>query len=222
MITLKLAKVASAPKEHPAFDDLSDNLRWAMDTRARVLALLGRWSTVLDAQQAALTNAPIPNNDVVSQKINFGDYLYRLNRPIDALNQVKNVSTSNASTFGMLEAGEVRACSLAQLGNKKLLHTTIKAMLAQRDVNPDAIRSALLCADDQDQLRRVIIGRLQDSRTRNAELAADQLFLPPPNPTPYDLLLARRLRETLDSPDVRANIEQYGVVERYPLLAPGH
>lgn len=217
-----LAKVASAPKEQPAFDDLSDNLRWAMDTRARVLARLGRWSTVLDAQQAALTTALIPDNDVVSQRINFGDYLYRLNRPIDALNQVKNVNTSNASTYGMLEAGEVRACSLAQLGNKKLLHTTITAMLAHRDVDPDALRSALLCADDQDQLRRVIIGRLQDNRTRNTELAADQLYLSTPNPTPYDLLLARRFQETLDSPDVRANIAQYGVVERYPLFAPDH
>ena len=97
-----LAKVANAPKGRPAFDDLPDNLRWVMDTRARVLARLGRWDAVLYAQQAVLNDAPIPNYDVVSQRINLGDYLYRLNRPREALGQVKDVSASNASAYGMM------------------------------------------------------------------------------------------------------------------------
>jgi len=217
-----LAKVASAPKAHPAFDDLADNLRWTMDTRARVLARLGRWDTVLDAQQAALSSAPLPDNDVVSQRINFGDYLYRLNRPLDALEQVRNVSASNASMYGLLEAGEVRACAWAQLGNRKSLQATIASMQAQRDVDPDAFRSVLLCADDQPRLKKVIVERLQDFRTRNAELAADQTYMLTPNPTPYDQLLSQRLRHILESPDVRAAIAQYGVVESYPLFAPDH
>ncbi|KVF14110.1 hypothetical protein WJ22_12635 [Burkholderia vietnamiensis] len=217
-----LTKVASAPKAQPAFDDLPDNLRWTMDTRARVLARLGRWDAVLDAQHAALNDAPLPVNDVVSQRINFGDYLYRLNRPLDALEQVKNVSTSNASAYGMLEAGEVRACAWAQLGNRKALQAAIAAMQAQRNLDPDAIRSALLCADDRVQLEQVIVARLQDSRTRNAELAADQVYMVTPNPTPYDLLLSRRLQQVLANPHVRATIAQYGVVESYPLFAPDH
>jgi len=101
--------------------------------------------------------APIPNYDVVSQEINLGDYLYRLNRPHEALAQVKDVGTSNATAYGMMEAAEVRACALAQLGDTAPLHSTIAAMLPQRDVDADALRAALLCADDEGQLEAVII-----------------------------------------------------------------
>lgn len=215
-----LAKVANAPKGRPAFDDLPDNLRWVMDTRARVLARLGRWDAVLYAQQAVLNDAPIPNYDVVSQRINLGDYLYRLNRPREALGQVKDVSASNASAYGMMEAAEVRACALAELGDSTSLHATIAAMLSQRDVDADALRNALLCADDEDQLEAVIIARLRNDRTRNAELAADQDYLPTPHPTPYDQLLSRRLGRVLERPGVRAAIAEYGVVEHYPMFAP--
>ncbi|PMS14525.1 hypothetical protein C0Z18_31300 [Trinickia dabaoshanensis] len=215
-----LANVAKAPKGKPAFDDLSDNLRWVSDTRARVLARMGRWDAALDAQQAAQSDAAVPADDVVSQRINFGDYLYRLNRPREALEQVKTVNTENASAYGMMEAGEVRACAFAQLGDRTRLRATIDAMLEQRDVDADALRIALLCADDESQIAKIITARLRNERTRNAELAADQEYLPTPNPTPYDRTLSLRLRHVLGRPDVHAAINEYGVVEHYPMFAP--
>jgi len=217
-----LEKVSTAPKDQPAFDDLNENLRWVLNARARVLARLGHWNAALAAQKAARDDAPMPDGDVVSQRINLGDLLYRLERPREALEEIKNVSATNASPYGLLEAGEVRTCSWAQIGNKLQTKSSLSAMLAQRDLDPDALRAALLCANDEARLAKVVIARLRDRQTRNSELANDQTYLPIPSATRYDRLMEERLQRVLARPDVRAALDQYGVIDTYPLLAPDH
>ena len=106
-----LAKTQAAPEDQPAFDDLDDNLRWVLDTRTRVLARVGRWDEVLAAQTKARDDALAHGDDVVSQRINLGDFLYRLQRSQAAIDEVKDVSAASASPYGLMEAEEVRACA---------------------------------------------------------------------------------------------------------------
>ena len=214
-----LAKIVAAPKDQPAFDDLNSNLRWVFDARTRVLARVGRWDEVLAAQTRARDDALAHGEDVVSQRINLGDFLYRLQRSQAALDEVKDVAVADASPYGLMEAEEVRACAYAQLGYKARLRTSLDLMHTHRDEAVEPLRTALQCADDEDGLAALIRERLDDPLTRNAELTFVQTYLPEPHATPYDEVMQSRLHAVLARSDVRAAIARYGVVEAYPLFA---
>lgn len=220
-----LAKVQAAPAGTPPFDDLQADLRWTLDIRARVLARLGRWDDALAAQQAARDDAARDGNgggtgggDDVSQHINLGDLLYRLQRPREALAEVDRLDKNGTSPVGDMEADEVRACAAAQIGDARLLHATLAFMRKHGDDAPDALRSALECANDQTGLANMVIRRLADPNTRNDELVAVQTYLPDPNPSEYDRTMDARWKAVLARASVHAAIVRYGDIEHYPVF----
>jgi len=220
VIDTAIEKINSAPADRPPFDDLADNLRWMLDSRAKALSRLGRWNEALSAAQAARDEANRQKKDVASQTINFGEMLYRLGRPQEALRAVQDVDGNTASEYGLSELAQVKVCAYAQSGEKAKARAAVDALLVHPNLDPESVRSALLCIDDEDRLAQVILGRLKDQLTRNYELAADQAYAPTPNPTPFLATMARRLNTVLHRPDVRAALSRYGVVESYPLTSP--
>ncbi|SIT52127.1 conserved hypothetical protein [Paraburkholderia piptadeniae] len=215
-----LAKVNSAPAGQPAFDDLVDNLRWMLDTRAKALSRLGRWDDALYAAQAARDEAERQKKDTASQAINLGEMLYRLERPQEALRAVRDMNENTASPYGMSEVAQVKACAYAQLGDKAKARAATDSLLENPNLDPESVRAALLCMDDKDGLAKIILGRLEDPLTRNYELASNQGYAPRPNLTPFLATMARRLDDVLHRPDVSAALARYGVVESYAITAP--
>ncbi|WP_321845540.1 hypothetical protein [Paraburkholderia bannensis] len=220
VIDTALEKVNSAPADQPPFDDLTDNLRWMLDSRAKALSRLGRWDEALSTAQVARDEANRQKKDVASQTINLGEMLYRLGRPQEALRAVQGLGENNASEYGMAESAQVRVCAYAQSGEKAKARAAVDALLVHANLDPESVRSSLLCIDDEDRLAQVIVGRLDDPLTRNYELAADQAYATTPNPTPFLATMAGRLDTVLHRPDVRAALSRYGVVESYPLTSP--
>jgi len=214
-----LAKTKVAPTDKPAFDDLNINLRWVLDARARVLARLGRWDDVLASQAMARDSALEHGDDVVSQKINLADIYYRLNRPRDAINEIKDLAASSATTYGLMSVEEVHACAYAQLGDKPKLKKALVLMLLHSDEATEPLYSALECANDKDSLAAAIIARLGNPQTRNDELIHVQNYLPEPHSTDFDAIMAQRLHDVLVRPDVRSAITRYGESKSYSVFA---
>jgi len=215
-------KIAHAAANAPAYDDIADSQRWVLDTQARVLARLGRWDDVLAAQTAARDDAQAKQGDVVSQKINLGDLLNRLGRPQDALNELQSLDLNAASPYGTIEANEVRSCAYAQLGDHAQAGTILASMLAQGDLDPQAVRDTQLCVGDEDGLARHIVEQLNNPATRVAELALDQHYLPHQQPTGLDRDMEARLNRVLARPEVQTAIHRVGFIESYPLATPDH
>ena len=216
-----LKKVAAAPPDNPAFDDLQENLRWVYDSRTRILARLGRWDEVLVSQTTARNDALKNGDDIVSQKINLADYLFRLQRPADALDEIKDLSPG-MSIYGEMEAEETRACSYAQLGDRERLKASLALMHQHQREAPSALRTALQCANDQDGLAAMIIERLDAPLTRNSELIIVQSYVTDPYPTDFDRKMNERWKSVLARADVRAAIARYGVVASYPVYSREH
>ncbi|WP_148281772.1 tetratricopeptide repeat protein [Paraburkholderia phenoliruptrix] len=214
--------IESAPADRPPFDDAADNLRWMLDSRARALSRLGRWGEALSTMQAARDEANRLNKDLASQAINLGEMFYRLGRPDDALRAVRNLNDEIVSRYGLMELGQVKVCAYAQLGDKAKARAATEALLAHSNLDPESVRSALLCVDDENRLAKVIIKRLEDPLTRNYELAADQAYAPTPNRTPFLETMAHRFDTVLHRPDVRSALARFGVVESYPLTSPDY
>ncbi|WGS53059.1 hypothetical protein LFL96_33350 [Paraburkholderia sp. D15] len=222
VIDASIEKINRAPADRPPFDDLTDNLRWMLDARAKALSRLGRWNEALSAAQAARDEANRQKKDLASQTINLGEMLNRLDRPREALRAVRGLDQNTASEYGMTEFAQVKVCAYAQMGEKAKARAAVDALLVNSNLDPESVRSALLCIDDEDRLAQVIVGRLDDPLTRNYELAADQAYAPTPNPTPFLATMAHRLNTVLHRPDVRAALSRYGVVESYPLTSPDY
>lgn len=215
-----IGKIHSAPADQLPFDDLADNLRWMLDSRAKALSRLGRWDEALSAAQVASAEANQRKKDLASQTINLGEMLYLLGRPQEALRTVSDLNGDTTSEYGTMELAQVKVCAYAQLGDKAKARAATDTLLAHPNLDPEAVRSALLCMDDEDGLAKVVLRRLEDPLTRNYELATDQAYAPTPNLTPFLATMARRLDAVLHRPDVRTALTRYGVVESYPLTAP--
>ncbi len=197
-----------------------DKTKWLLDTRTRILALMGRWDEVEAAQIKARDTALLEGVDLVSQKLNLADLYNRLGRPQDALTELTDLSSDKASIYGQMTAEQVRACAYAAMGDKAKLEAALATLRSHSGEAAGPLASALVCADDEDGLATLIIARLDDPDQRVSELLTDQAYLPAPHPTAADALYASRMSKVLKRPDVQAAIARYGVVESYPAFAP--
>lgn len=215
-----LAKVAAAPKDKPAFDDLDDQLNWAYDTRARVLKKMGRFDDALAALKQGRDVAQAAGNDVVSQKINLSDELNAAGHPKEALEEIKTFDPKGASPYGVMSASEARACAYAQLGDTDHVKAEIEYMKAHAKDRPGPLQSALLCAGDLDALAGETIGQLDDPDERNAALIDVQTYLLPAQMTAWQKTMHDRYIALLKRPDVKSAIDKYGFVRSYPGFGP--
>lgn len=217
-----LAKAEAAPKDKPAFEDLNEYHNWALDTRSRILMLMGRGEDALQTQKKARDIALATGEDTVSQKINLGGVLNDLGKPQEALDEVRDVNLKGSSPYGVMSAEEVRACAYAQFGDKANLAKSLDYMKTHAEDGEAPLASALLCANDQEELAKRLIKRLDDPVDRGAALGEVQTYLPKPSPTAWQRTVDGRLAAVIARPDVRAAIEKYGFVHAYPVFRGSH
>ena len=192
---------------------------WIMDTRSRVLMMLGRPDEAVAQMQAAARR--VEGEDVnVSQTINLGWLYLRVGRNAEALAAVADVSADDASPFGVMQATEVTACAAYALGDMTTA-TKAHAYLVEhwRDA-PLALQESLACRGDADGMAALLIRRLEDPELADAALAELHDYLPTPNPTAFDARMIA-LNETVAArPDVVAARDRVGRVLTVPSL-PG-
>lgn len=213
-----IAKAEQAPKGAPAFDDMDDQMNWALDTRTRLLIKLGRWDDAIAAQTKARDVALAADGDTVSQAINLGYYLTRAGRPQEALAAVKDAT--KASPFGLMEAESVRACAYSQLKDSAGLAKSLDYMQAHKADSAEAMTTVMECTGDADGLARFMVEQLDDPKTRNDMLIELQTYLPEPHPMPLDAVTEATWKAAAARPEVRAAVTKYGVIERFPIFGP--
>ncbi|WP_443747449.1 hypothetical protein [Asticcacaulis solisilvae] len=218
LLDAALAKVDAAPKDKPAFDDLDEHLNWLYDTRARVLAKMGRFDDSLAVLKTAQKTAEAAGRDDVSQKINMTEALNNAGRGKEALETIKDFDPTHASPYGVMAGIGVRACAYAQVGDAAHLKDDMDYLKAHADDGQGPLESAMQCAGDLDGLASHMIVRLDDPDQRNQALVDAQTYLVPEHMTDWEKTMSDRYAAMLKRPDVRAAIEKYGFIRSYPVF----
>ncbi|ESQ78611.1 hypothetical protein [Asticcacaulis sp. YBE204] len=214
------AALKTAEVSPPSFTDVEEHLNWALDARNYILGKLGRWKDAETAQIKARDYALSKDMDVVSQKLNLGSFYYQQGKPDLALEEVAGVDLTQTSPYGIMVAEEIRACAYAQKGETEKLKASLDFMKGQAKDGYAPLRSALLCANDQDALAALIVAKLDDPDTRSDTLIDVQTYLPEPAPTPYMAELDARRAKIIARPDVQAAVAKYGVILSIPTFRP--
>ncbi|MDC7685145.1 hypothetical protein PQU92_17820 [Asticcacaulis sp. BYS171W] len=214
------AALKKAQGAKPPFTDLDEHLNWALDARNSILGKLGRWKEAEAAQVKARDHALAKGEDIVSQKINLGGFYYLQGKPDLALEEVAGVDLTQTSPYGIMAAEEVRACAYAQKGEPDKLKASLDFMKGQAKDGYGPLRSALLCANDQDALAALIVAKLDDPDTRADTLIDVQTYLPEPAPTPIMAELDARRAHVIARPDVQAAVAKYGIILSLPTFRP--
>lgn len=219
LIDEALAKVDAAPKDKPVFTDLGEYHAWILGERSSILMQMGRHDDALAAQTKARDVAIAADQDTVSHKINLGGLLNDLGKPVEALNEVKDIDSKKTSKYGTMAAEEVRACAHSQLGDKAGLAKSLEFMRGHAEDGENALQSALLCANESDEAAKRLIAQLDDPVKRGAVLATLQIYLAKPQPTAWQKTIDSRFADLVARPDVQAAIAKYGVIRRYPVFS---
>jgi|GEM_PF-1163168 len=217
-----IARAAAAPAGKPAFDDMNEQWHWLLNTRTRVLEHLGRDAESESSQIRSRDESLAQKRDVVSQRINLGDFYYEHDRPLEALAQVSDITEDSSSPYGLMAAEEVRACAYAQLNDQASLAESLDYIRAHATDGYGPARLALLCANDLDGLAAITISMLDDPLQRNTPLRLWQNYRPEAYPTAIDKRLAQRADAFVTRADVKAAIERNGYIDTYDMPRPGN
>ena len=208
-----LARVAAAPRNKPAFDDIDDQLAWMYDARRRIFEALGGWDEAVAAQIKA---RDLAKSDPVSQRSNLVKLYVDIGRPSDALAVLKTIDTTRMTPYGIATTEALRACANAQLGDQAGLSESLTVLKAHAEDSYDSLASGLLCAGDIDALAALTIKRLEDPDQRIAVLIDMQTWQPPAHMTAYDKRISQVRDAVYARPEVRAAALRYGVINSYP------
>lgn len=201
-----------------AFDDASDQFVWILNDRAWALDLLGRHDEALKQMEQA---SSFPDGRInVSQSLNLGDELYHLDQGRDALKAVSGITKQMISPYGFMEAEEVRACGSAEVDDSAGLRSDLAELRAGQSNDPDAALEGALCGGDLDLAAAVLIHQLDDPASRGVALVQVQTYLSPENPTVWLQKRESQIALLLQRPDVRAAVDQVGVVRSWPIPLP--
>jgi tetratricopeptide (TPR) repeat protein len=216
-----LQKLAEAPDGAPPFDDL-DQLHWVEHYRVRVLQKLGRWDEAIAGQIRARDASLVGDEDLASQRLNLGELYVLLGQPEEALVAIEAIKAEGdgASPYGLAVAAAIRICAYVQLGDEANLASALAYLRENGDSSDWALRTGLLCANDQRGLARVIMERLEDSSTRSDALEGLQDYLPSPHETKFSAVLDERFEAVRSRADVRAAIAKYGRILSWPSFPP--
>lgn len=157
--------------------EAASHLTWAMDTRAHILVALGRHDEAVEQARAAAlrTEYGQPN---VSQTINLGGILLRLERYSEARDVVAGIEAGQVSAYGLMQALQVRACAAHSLSDD----ATATALFARLDAGwrdaPTATYAALACRGDEDGMARLLVEMLADPEHQEIGVAYMHRYLP--------------------------------------------
>ncbi|WKL57739.1 hypothetical protein Q1W73_01795 [Asticcacaulis sp. ZE23SCel15] len=218
ILDTELARIESAPKDRPAFEDLDETYVWAIHDRAQLLKQMGRED---DAEKAFIKASQIAVNSDMDANgfiINMASFYISQSNPKAALKALEAVDLK-ASLFAQMAAESMRVCAYAQMGETIKITPSLDLMLKPENVSAAylPLTIALACARDGDQLARQLILRLDDPKTRNDALMSIQAYQDAAGSTAYDLGLNAFYKQTLAREDVQAAVRKYGQIIPVPM-----
>jgi beta-barrel assembly-enhancing protease len=213
-----LAEIHSKSDPKQWYEDFDEQYVWILDGRSRALRRLGRWDEGLD-QLAAASWVLDKSGENVSQVINLGGLYCDLGHPNEALGSLVRVG-AKASPYGLMQEANRRLDAAVQLGDTEQTKKWFTFMQDHRADAPLTYQSALLLLDRQDAAADWLIERLKNQDQRAETLLSIQEFATPLR-TPRQAELARLKRAMIARPDVQAEIQKVGRVEKYNLEALG-
>jgi tetratricopeptide (TPR) repeat protein len=196
------------------YEDWADQIIWVYNNRAKALQALGRYDEAVELLRTTTRKAE--DGDInVSQSINLGSLLCRMERPREALETIALIG--DMSSYGRTQYESVRLNAALQLNDQQQVQ---EAMTYLQEHRYDSLRTyqyALIKLGRLDEAAAVLIGRLQDLRYRSDALAELQGFYSPPGP-PRAKPDAGYWSKLIERPDVKAAIDRVGRIESFDFL----
>jgi beta-barrel assembly-enhancing protease len=200
------------------YDDFDDQYAWVLDSRSRDLRRLGRWDEGVD-QLAAASWVVDKSGKNVSQVINLGALYCDLGKPQEALGALIRLGT-DMSAYGRMQEAAVRLDAAVQLGDTEQTDQWLGFMKEHRVDAPRTYEDAMLLMNDAETAAKWLIQRLEDGDLRSATLLSIQEYAVP-RETARQAELRKRSAALLARPDVQAEIQKVGRIEKYNLEALG-
>lgn len=191
---------------------------WVMDTRSRVLMMLGRPDEAL-AQMRQASQRIEGEDENVSQTINLGWLYLRMGRNAEAMAAVADIGEDDASPFGVMQATEVTACAAQALGDVTAANKAHAYLVEHWRDAPLALYESLACRGDTDGMAALMIRRLEDPELAEAALAELHTHLRASNPTAFDARMIALNEAVASRPDVVAARDRVGRVLTIPSLS---
>lgn len=217
LIENTLAKVAAAPVDQPAYDDIDQYLQWLENARSRALVYLGRWDDAL----IAITRArELEGETDISQAVTLAGFHYYMGQPEKALEALKPVTRTTSDV--LLSREDIRACIYHQLGDTERLAKSLDYLNTHAKDGLFPHHFALSCLGDAEQLAHAIIADLHDPDHRRDTLLQLQHYEETGENTAIGTAMDTIWEAMAARDDIKATIEKYGVIRSWPGLSPQH
>lgn len=209
--------LAAPPPDAEAEPEAESDLTWAMDTRAHILLALGRHDEAIEQARtaAARTEYGQPN---VSQTINLGGALLRLERYAEARDTVVSIEADQVSAYGLMQALQIRACAARALSD----HDTAADLFARLDAEwrnaPNAAYAALACRGDEDGMARLLVEMLADPEHQEIGVAYMHRYLDSTPVSDFDRDMTERHFRVIARPEVVAARDAVARVYDIPIV----
>lgn len=216
-LALSDAIMATPLPEGEAAREAESELTWAMDTRAHILLALGRHDEAVEQERTAAlrTEYGQPN---ISQTINLGGLLLRLERYSEALDAVAPIEAGRVSAYGLMQALQVRACAAHSLSDD----VTATALFARLDAGwrdaPSATYAALACRGDEDGMARLLVEMLADPEHQEIGVAYMHRYLPSTPVSSFDRRMSGHHFRVIARAEVTAARDLVARVHDIPLV----
>lgn len=216
-LTLADGIVTDPLPDAEADPDAESDLTWAMNTRASVLMSLGRHDEAIEQARAAAlrTEYGRPN---VSQTINLGSMLLRLERFSEALEAVAAIEGGQVSGFGLMLTLKIRACAAHALSDEATAATLFERLEAEWRDAPSATYAALACRGDEDGMARLLVEMLADPEHQEIGVAYMHRYLEPTPISAFERLMFERHHRVVSRTEVIAARDQVARVYDIPIV----
>jgi beta-barrel assembly-enhancing protease len=167
------AEIASTNFPRRLYTDYDDKYRWLLTERAMALERVGRADEAVTELQTAsgLSEEGAKN---VSQAINLGALLCRLNRPQEALAAIADIGP--VSEYGSVEIEVVRLKAALQLKDDAQVAKFLESLQSMRTTQPEKYELGLVLAGRMDRAAQSLMIRLRDPAKRQGALELVQDF----------------------------------------------
>jgi tetratricopeptide (TPR) repeat protein len=213
-----VAEIRLQPDSKQWYDDFDDEYAWVLDIRSQLLRRLGRWDEGVD-QLAAASWVLETDGKNVSQVINLGQLYGDLGKPKEALGILVRLG-SDISGYGRMQEAIVRLDAAIQLGDSVQTEKWLAFIKEHRVDAPRTYEDSLLLTNDVDTASRWLIERLEDRDLRWETLLSIQEYAVP-QLTPRQADLEKCRRALIAQPDVQAEIQKVGRIEKYKIEGLG-
>lgn len=212
--------LSAPPPDEEAEPERDFDLTWAMDTRAHILLALGRHDEAIEQARtaAARTEYGQPN---VSQTINMGSMLLRLERYAEARDAVAPIQPDQVSAYGLMQALQIRACAARALSDEVAASDLLTHLDGKWRDAPNAAYAALACRGDEDGMARLLMQMLADAEHQESGVAYMHRYLDATPVSDFDRRMTERHHRVIARPEVVAARDAVARVYDVPVVTIG-